>query len=166
MVLINPIFGTETHESRSATRCGIRKRGISVFFGLERGETLLLVALAYAAKEMRIRTIEIAQCLLQRLTVHLTQPGGRRLLFESREFGRKVVVRKRYAGLLEVFALSVERPIPYEPPRARELIEQAFLLGSRVEAIAIRCSDHSLHDSIIPDQALYYNRFSALERQI
>src|SRR5689334_3666754 len=105
---------------------------------------------------MLIGTIQITKRLLQRLTVHPAQPGRCGLLFHLGEFGRKIVVRKRCAGLLVVLALAIQGPIPNEAPRTCELIEQAFLSGSRVKAIAIGSVNGSLHGSILPEQMFCY----------
>jgi hypothetical protein len=80
--------------------------------GLELRETFLFLAMPRAAKEVLIRAIEITKRLLQQLTVDLAQPCRCGLLFNPGEFGRKIVVRKRRASLLKVFALAIQAPIP------------------------------------------------------
>ena len=107
---------------------------------------------AHDDASVRIGAIKIPQRLLQRLTVHLAQPCGCGLLFQHFEFSRKIVVRQRFASLSEVIARAAQRPIPDESPRARKLIEQIHLLGSRVKAIAIGCLNRSVHGAILPDQ--------------
>ena len=72
--------------------------------GFEFREALLLFAVARPTKEMLIGALQVTKRLLQRLAVDLLQPGGCGLLFDLGEFGRKVVVGKRRAGLLVVFA--------------------------------------------------------------
>src|SRR6266508_5921542 len=122
------------------------------FARLELREASLLVAIPRAAKEVLIGVFEIAQSLLQRLRIHLPQPGGCGLLFQTGEFRSKVVIRKGFAGFPEVFALAVQGPIPNKSSRARKMMKHVFLLGSRVKAIAIGCLDRSLHGSIIPEK--------------
>ena len=136
------------------------------FLGLELRETLLLVALPRAAKEMLIRTIKIAQRLLQQLRVHLAQPGGRGLLFQPSQLCRQVRKRKRFAGFAVVIALLPQRPVPDESPCARKLIEHPFLLSSRSKAIAIGGLDRSVHGASISERVFYYNVLSASESQM
>jgi hypothetical protein len=125
----------------------------------------LFFAVSEVAKEMLVGVLQITQRLLKRLTVYLTQPGGCTLLLEPSEFGREIVVGQSFACVLKVVALPAQRPIPNPAARTRKLIEQFFLLGSRLEAITIGCLSHSWHGSSLPDQMFYCTAFSALEEQ-
>ena len=136
------------------------------FARLELGKARVLFAVADAAKELLIRALQIAQSLLQRLGLHLAQPLHSGLPFHLREFSRKLVVRKRSAGQLEMLALAVQGPIPDKPTRAGKPAELDFLRGSRVKAVAIGCLNGSLHGSSISEQMFYNNAFRARERQM
>ena len=92
--------------------------------------------------------MEIAKCLLQRLRMHLVQPRGSGLLLQACQFGTQRTGTERLAGLLKVFALTIQPPIPDKAPCACKLIEHRCLRGGRLKPIAIGCLNRSHGESI------------------
>ncbi len=94
----NPLRDAESRRSR--------------LFGRALREALLLVAIPRAAKDVLIGALKIPQRLLQRLRIDLAPPCGCGLLVQPGEVSRKIVVRKRFAGLAVGIARAVQGPIP------------------------------------------------------
>ena len=138
-----------------------KARGIGLS-RLEPGKAFMLLAPLHPAKEVLVRAIEIPQRLRQRLRIHLAQPGRFRLLFQSGQLAREIVIGKRCARLLVVSLLAIQGPIPDKPPCPRKLVEHDFLRNRGVEAIAVGRLDRSCHGGIISDYSFYCKRFDAL----
>ncbi len=103
---------------------GDAKTGLIALFGLEAREAGTVL------KEVRERLLQVAQGLLERLTIHVAQPARFRLSFKRRQLGCEVLVAQALPVGFVVRTRAVERPIPNIPPRTGKL-QQVLLLLTR-----------------------------------
>src|SRR5690606_28423348 len=87
--------------------------------------------------------IQIAQGLLQQLTIYISKPSRLRLLLEQLEFSSQVIIAQRLLACGVVFSLACQPPIPNPTTRTRKLQQARCLLRAWFQSIAIGGLDRS-----------------------